>query len=116
MNEIINVGIYDAVVIDSTSSSSYDAWQSNYFGAGDKTDIYYDVYMFDLQNHDEALNGAKPVVVEKGPYSFKKYFNKFDISWSDGGDIVTFNTQNFFVFDEERSGKYSIVTKHEQCS
>jgi hypothetical protein len=104
MDVFITDGVHDAAVIDGTSASSYDVWQSNFFGSGDKTQINYDIYMFDLQNHDEALSGAKPVVVEKGPYAFKKYFNKFDISWSDDGDTVTYNSQSFFEFNPERTG------------
>mmetsp|Transcript_9558 Transcript_9558/g.17942 ORF Transcript_9558/g.17942 Transcript_9558/m.17942 type:complete len:704 (-) Transcript_9558:163-2274(-) len=103
MDVLIKDGIHDSAVIDSTSASSYDVWQSNFFGSGDKTQIDYDIYMFDTQNPNEVLSGAKPVVVEKGPYAFKKYFNKFDISWSDGGDTVTYNTQNFYVFNPERT-------------
>lgn len=53
----------------------------------------------------EILSGAKPVVVEKGPYAYNEYFYKFDIEWSDDGDLVTFNNQRYFVFDAARTGK-----------
>lgn len=105
LDQVITLGIRDSVVIDSTSATNYDVWQSNFFGSGDKSEVHYDVYLFDLQNHDAALSGSKPVVVERGPYAFKKYWNKFDISWSDGGDTVTYTNQVFFQFNPERSGK-----------
>lgn len=38
-----------------------------------------------------------------GPYSFREYYNKFDIRWSDDGDTVTYNTQRYYLFDEEQS-------------
>lgn len=65
--------------------------------------ISYDVYYFDIQNPEEILQGEKPVVTQVGPYAFKEYFNKFDISWTDDGDTVTYNTQRYYVFDEERT-------------
>ena len=65
--------------------------------------VTYDLYYFDIQNPAEVLQGAKPVVTEVGPYAFREYFNKFDISWSDAGDTVTYNTQRYYVFDPERT-------------
>ena len=50
--------------------------QSNYYGSGDKTAISYKIYIFDVQNVAELLNGSRPVVVEQGPYAFHEYFNK----------------------------------------
>lgn len=49
------------------------------------------------------LSGEIPVVTELGPYSFHEYYNKFDISWSDGGDTVTYNTQKFYVFNPQQT-------------
>ncbi len=63
----------------------------------------YDVYYFDLQNPDGVLAGEKPVVVELGPYSYDEYYVKFDISWSDGGNIVSYNTQRFYLFNPART-------------
>lgn len=57
-----------------------------------------------MQNPDEALTGAKPVLVEVGPYAYDEYFEKFDISWSDGGDTVTYYTYRYYIFNQERSG------------
>lgn len=42
-------------------------------------------------------------MIEKGPYAYDEYYNKFDIEWSDGGDVVTYNTQRFYVFNAERT-------------
>lgn len=61
------------------------------------------MYFFDLQNPDAVMDGAKPVVVETGPYAYKEYYYKFDISWSDSGDTVTYNTQRYYVFDPENT-------------
>ena len=99
-------GIKEEVVIDGKDAPSYDIWQSNIYGHGgnSKPEIHYDVYIFDVQNPMESLNGSKPIVVERGPYAFHEYYNKFDISWSDGGNVVSYRSQRFYVFDEARTG------------
>ncbi len=66
--------------------------------------VHYDLYYFDLQNPVETLSGHRPVVVEVGPYAYNEYFYRFDITWSDDGDTVTFYNQRYYVFDQARSG------------
>ena len=62
------------------------------------------MYLFDLQNKDDVTyNASKPVVTEVGPYAFSEYFVKFDISWQDGGNQVTFNTQKYYIWDPANS-------------
>ena len=64
----------------------------------------YDLYYFDVQNPEEALTGAKPILAEVGPFAYDEYFEKFDISWSDGGDTVTYYTYRYYIFNQERTG------------
>lgn len=68
------------------------------------TEIYYDLYFFDIQNPDEILQGAKPIVVEMGPYAYREWYYKFDISWKDDGNKVSYNTWKYYTFDESRTG------------
>ena len=98
------IGISDEIVIDSSNAPSYNLWQSNIYGNGEKRPIYYDLYIFDVQNPIEALRGEKPILVQVGPYGFMNYYNKFDIHWSDGGDTVQYRLQTFYCFSSERSG------------
>jgi len=93
--------INSQVVVDSPNAPSYDTWQTN--ANNDDVTINYDLYYFDLQNEDAVLQGAQPIVTEVGPYAFREYYNKFDISWTDDGDTVTYNTQRYYVFDPENT-------------
>ena len=94
--------INSEVVIDSTSAPSYNTWVSN-TKDGD-FELYYKVFLFDIQNYQEVtFNRTKPVVTEVGPYAFREYFQRFDISWQDGGDTITYNTQKYYVFDAPKS-------------
>jgi len=101
---IADSGINTLVVEDSSDAPSYDSWRTNIDGDGADIDIHYDLYLFDIQNPETSLQGEKMAVVEKGPYSFDKYYRKFDISWSQHGEHVTYTTQNIFFFNEARSG------------
>lgn len=62
------------------------------------------MYLFDLQNYyDTSFNASKPAVTEMGPYTYSEFYNKFDISWSDDGNVVTYNTQKYYIYDPENS-------------
>jgi len=37
----------------------------------DTSDAYITFYVFDLTNPNEVLNGATPVLVQKGPYTYR---------------------------------------------
>ena len=95
-------GIDEAVVIDSRDAESFKPWQRN-TRDGD-TKIHYDLYYFHITNPNEILTGSKPVVTEMGPYAYSEYYVKFDISWHDDGDKVSYNTWKYYLFDASRTG------------
>ena len=37
--------------------------------------IYVNVYVWDLQNPDEVEMGAKPSLVQKGPYTYRFWYS-----------------------------------------
>jgi hypothetical protein len=104
VNRLVDSEIHREVVIDSQHAESYESWATNVEGSGADTHVYYDIYIFDYQNVDNLLSGSKPVVVEKGPYHFHEYFQKFDISWSDDGNEVTYNAQKYYIFEASGTG------------
>ena len=66
--------------------------------------IKYNLYYFQVQNMAETLQGARPKLMQVGPYAYDEYYVKFDISWSDGGDTVTYNTQKYYLFNQDETG------------
>ena len=104
VDRLIRNEIHREVVIDSEEAESYKSWQNNVHHPGDDTEVFYDIYLFDYQNVNELLSGEKPIVVERGPYHFREYFQKFDIHWSDDGNEVTFNTQKYYLFEPDGTG------------
>jgi len=102
--KLLNDGINEAVVIDSPTAPSYQAWEKNIEGPGSEMGpISYDLFFFDVQNPQQILQGGKPIVVERGPYSYREYYRKFDVKFSEGGDVVSYNKQTYYVFDAENS-------------
>lgn len=125
--------INDQVVIDSTSAPNYGAWQNNVYGDGAEVkhirnylfpnigltldvvrcsalwflqhiQVKYNLYYFEVQNMAEALQGERPKLMQVGPYAYDEYYVKFDITWSDDGDTVTYGTQKYYLFNQEETG------------
>lgn len=66
--------------------------------------ISYNLYFFEVQNMADALNGARPKLMQVGPYAYDEYYVKFDITWTDGGDTVTYGTQKYYLFNPDKTG------------
>lgn len=66
--------------------------------------LKYNLYYFEVQNMEETLSGHRPKLIQLGPYAYDEYYVKFDISWSDDGDTVSYNTQKYYLFNQEETG------------
>jgi len=67
------------------------------------SNINYDLHYFHIENPDEVMNGEKPRVTELGPYSYDEWYNKFDVSFSENGEEVTYNQQKYYTYNSEAS-------------
>lgn len=88
--------------IDSTlelkpGSDSFKQWRSP------NVSIYLQFFIFHVDNYKEASLGSPPHVVQKGPYSYKEYRRKENITWHDENSTVSYNERQWFVFDPETS-------------
>ncbi|XP_063920223.1 sensory neuron membrane protein 2-like [Zophobas morio] len=63
------------------------------------------IHFFDVQNSNEILQGAKPIVKEVGPYVYKLNRWKDDIEWN--ADEISYYDCMKFEFDKEASGRLS---------
>lgn len=73
----------------------------------------FNVYLFTVENPEEILKGAKPVVKEKGPYVYKLYKWKEDIIWNYTTDEISYYEYEKYVFDQEASGS---LTEHDKVT
>jgi hypothetical protein len=74
----------------------------------DAIPVYQTVYMYHIENPDAVLTGAKPNVTEKGPYVYRYYKKKIDISFlndPDNRQLVQFREWQWWEYDWEASGR-----------
>uniref|UniRef100_T1JA91 Scavenger receptor class B member 1 n=1 Tax=Strigamia maritima TaxID=126957 RepID=T1JA91_STRMM len=61
-------------------------------------------YFFDVQNPiDVVYNGAKPKLVEKGPYTFSETREKINITWNETEHTVTYRQIRNYKFEKSQS-------------
>jgi len=67
-----------AVVLDDMSSDNFQRWANN-----SDNPLLLSAYVYDIQNAEEVLQGAKPHIVERGPYVYKQYVLNFNTTFAD---------------------------------
>ncbi|KAF4114546.1 platelet glycoprotein 4 [Onychostoma macrolepis] len=77
-NMFIENTVHTETVLEN-GTLAFDTWTSV------DTPIYRQFWLFDVQNPDEVLSqGAKPVLVQKGPYTYKtRFIPKTNITFND---------------------------------
>uniref|UniRef100_T1JNU7 Lysosome membrane protein 2 n=1 Tax=Strigamia maritima TaxID=126957 RepID=T1JNU7_STRMM len=79
-------------------SLTYQAWEKA------PIPIYMHFTFFNVTNSaDYVANRSKPIVEEIGPYVFREYRQKVNISFSDEEDTVDYEQIKWFTFEPERS-------------
>lgn len=89
-HKFINKQFEDHVVI-SLQSPNLPIWISP------PPPIYMKYYLFNITNKDEVIKGAKPKVVELGPYTYQMYVPRFDIAFY-VNDTVESKTNHTLIF------------------
>ncbi|CAC5419753.1 SCARB2 [Mytilus coruscus] len=74
----------------------YDLWKET------PIPIYMQFYMFNVTNVYEILNGGKPYVTQKGPYTYIEKREKFNITFHPNG-TVSYRQKRIFIFDRSKS-------------
>lgn len=67
----------------------------------------FKVYLFNVTNPKDVLNGAIPIVNEVGPYIYRQFRDKIVSEISADESIVTYKTIQKFIFDSEASAPYT---------
>ncbi|KFQ25796.1 Scavenger receptor class B member 1, partial [Mesitornis unicolor] len=78
------------------SSMSFNMWKDI------PVPFYMSVYFFEVLNPKEILRGAKPVVNQRGPYVYREYRYKTNITFHDN-DTVSFLEYRQLFFEPDRS-------------
>ena len=98
----LDKGITEQICVPRPSSSRYDKWiTNNHQGANP---VYNKFYMWNMTNPVGFINGNKPEYSEVGPYVFREYSTKFNVSFSTQFDEVTYKQYSTHIFEPEMSG------------
>ena len=91
----IDKGVAEQVSIPTDKDSdAYDEWVSNDYK--DAPEYYRTIYMWNLTNPDDFLNGSTPIYEEVGPFKFREYTTKYNIDFSDDESEVSYKQYSTF--------------------
>ncbi|XP_036615403.1 scavenger receptor class B member 1 isoform X2 [Trichosurus vulpecula] len=93
--QLIRNQIFQNIKID-PSSLAYGMWKEI------PIPFYMSVYLFNVVNPEEVLKGEKPYIEERGPYVYREYRQKRNITFNDN-DTVSFLEYRSFEFQPEMS-------------
>ena len=84
--------IIDAQLVLKRNSPLYEQWKAT------TIPVYIQFYMFTVENPMEVKQGVYPFVSQKGPYSYRVYQTKKNITWNRNG-TVSYNKFSKYEFD-----------------
>ncbi|CAF5134685.1 unnamed protein product, partial [Rotaria magnacalcarata] len=74
----------------------YNIWRNS------PVPFYISIYVFDLANKADFLNGAKPNLIQHGPFVYKEQRTKEDVKFYPNGTISYRESRNY-TFDRSKS-------------
>lgn len=90
--------------LTSRHSAAFEALTSNLPGTREAQPATYSIYYFDVVNAEDVVyEGAKPNLVERGPYTYSLLFEMFDLEFSGTRRKLDFYEQTYYVFDPDQS-------------
>ena len=98
----ISNGIRDIVVLDKTDAKQLDQFTTTM--RNDSFLYWREYYAFNVTNPDDIRNGrAKPIVKSVGPFVYRYYKEKHNVTFTPDDKEVHYQDWNYYEFDEERS-------------
>ena len=97
------------VVVDELVAENLDLWTEDSEGQKNfvqpPVDLYMKFWIYHVNNPDEVIQGGKPNVTEKGPYSYLEKRLKVDIRPGEGLNLtrIEFGQKKTYFFDEATS-------------
>ncbi|CAH2295738.1 scavenger receptor class B member 1 isoform X1 [Pelobates cultripes] len=94
------------VRIDPSSGFAFEMWRDL------PVPFYMSIYIFEVVNHKEVVLGEKPRVRERGPYVYREYKQKTNLTFHDNGTVTFIENRTFFFAPDKSVGSeddYMIV-------
>ncbi|XP_031567524.1 lysosome membrane protein 2-like [Actinia tenebrosa] len=98
VNKIFKSELKSQLVISPDNSSlRYREWKFP------TVPIHIEFYLFDIINELEVRQGGLPCVKQRGPYSYREFLDKKNITFDSERTKVSYNEEKTYVFDKELS-------------
>ncbi|RWS05681.1 CD36-like protein 1 [Dinothrombium tinctorium] len=81
------------------SSPLYAKWEKT------PVPLAFDVYLFEIKNPQQVLDGGTAVVRERGPFRFTEFRRKRVIGYSEDGRIIKYEEYKIYYFDRSKSSE-----------
>uniref|UniRef100_A0A4W4FD07 Scavenger receptor class B, member 1 n=1 Tax=Electrophorus electricus TaxID=8005 RepID=A0A4W4FD07_ELEEL len=88
----VRMGVCVREITLTESSRVFNTWKNP------PPPVYMEFFFFNVTNPQEFLGGAKPRVTHMGPYTYREYRPKDNVSFVDNGTKVSALTPKTFVF------------------
>ena len=90
----------------SANTQAWTRWSDSSDAANANSIVTDTVYLWNVTNMPQVLNGSKPVLEQVGPYVFETYYKMLNVSFfndTEGREVVQFKKWSWNVFDESAS-------------
>lgn len=96
MGRLVDAGVWDAAVVDRPGATGYGRFADSY--------TLFVVRFLNVSNAAEVLErGAKPKLVEVGPFVYKQYQSRKDIKFDSESDMVSYRQHTWSEFDKDET-------------
>eukprot|EP01060_Flectonema_neradi_P035455 TRINITY_DN652_c1_g1_i1.p1 TRINITY_DN652_c1_g1~~TRINITY_DN652_c1_g1_i1.p1 ORF type:complete len:534 (+),score=78.42 TRINITY_DN652_c1_g1_i1:45-1646(+) len=100
MSHLVNKQAEDMIPLKDDDSALFEPWVDH---GGYGSPIYNEYYMWNLTNPDEFLEGEKPILDRLGPFVYRMFDWREDVTWIDNNEKIKFTYHNYNVFLPERT-------------
>ncbi|XP_039606709.1 lysosome membrane protein 2-like [Polypterus senegalus] len=94
--DIVNSRVKQEIILKN-GTEAFETWEKP------PPPIYMQFYFFHVVNPAEILTGEKPVVKQKGPYTYREFRIKENVDFLDNNTKVSANSKKTYVFVPEMS-------------
>lgn len=101
VQNFFNQTVLKTVQINGYDSQGYIQWVNN--TTPQSAPQYLRFTLWNVTNPDDVMNGAKPIMKDIGPYSYREYFVNYNVTFNSDETQMTYNRYQYYVWDPETS-------------
>lgn len=96
-------------VVDSPKAKAYQDWVDDTVNPRAPA-IYFSMYLFNISNAPEFLLGAKPILQQLGPFLYRRYERKLNVTFGDDGNTAEYTQWRWYVEEPGNMARFTNVT------